>query len=55
MGQYFRPATLLAAENFAKYLDDLEAVKPTPALRLSSESMFPDVMFLDVTSSQEAA
>ena len=25
MGQYFRPQTLLAAENFAAYLDDLEA------------------------------
>jgi uncharacterized phage protein (TIGR02220 family) len=25
MGQFFRPATLLAAKNFATYLDDLEA------------------------------
>lgn len=25
MGQFFRPGTLLAAENFAKYLDDVEA------------------------------
>jgi uncharacterized phage protein (TIGR02220 family) len=31
MGQFFRPATLLAAKNFATYLDDLEANQNTTA------------------------
>jgi uncharacterized phage protein (TIGR02220 family) len=39
MGQFFRPSTLLAATNFANYLDELEAgpSRPTGTLRQSSE------------------
>jgi len=40
MGQYFRPQTLLAAENFLAYLDDLEAgplfASGTSTLRIAS-------------------
>ena len=39
MGEYFRPATLLAATNFAKYLDDLEAKAPAqPRLVLAASN-----------------
>jgi uncharacterized phage protein (TIGR02220 family) len=37
MGEFFRPATLLAASNFAKYLDDLEATASrSGAIRLAA-------------------
>jgi uncharacterized phage protein (TIGR02220 family) len=51
MGQYFRPGTLLAAKNFATYLDDLEASgssdRPIRQTAPRSEAVHPMMQFLD--------
>lgn len=45
MGQYFRPATLLAAKNFATYLDDLEASREPRQLMATVDDDEPDLTY----------